>query len=233
MLFRKIITVVEWHNVLHLIFGVKRNSNWITYNAHSLQWHRNESDGVSNHRRLDCLLKHLFGRRSQKTSKHRHRNEKVVRMTALIFTGDVEDKLQRLKWIPRLSTWLPFRFCGVTGLFEWNPPVIDGCPSQRANNAEMFPFDDVIMSRNIACFCIFWCFRAVWFQQYHSVQWRHTNSYVFTIRAPQRSNAQASRLFFFRQHIQTDNNKTVYTPQPWHLMVDFPHKGSVRRILCR
>ena len=40
-----------------------------------------------------------------------HRNEKVVRMTALIFTGDVEDKLQRLQWIPRLSTWRPFRFC--------------------------------------------------------------------------------------------------------------------------
>ena len=32
-------------------------------------------------------------------------------MTALIFTGDVEDKLQRLQWIPRLSTWRPFRFC--------------------------------------------------------------------------------------------------------------------------
>ena len=32
-------------------------------------------------------------------------------MTALIFTGDVEDKLQRLQWISRLSSWRPFRFC--------------------------------------------------------------------------------------------------------------------------
>ena len=43
-------------------------------------------------------------------------------MTALIFTGDVEDKLQRLQWIPRLSTWRPFRFCdwpGVMFLSLW------------------------------------------------------------------------------------------------------------------
>ena len=33
----------------------------------------------------------------------------------------------------------------VTGLFEGNPSVTGGFPSQRASNAEMFPFDDVIM----------------------------------------------------------------------------------------
>ena len=38
--------------------------------SHSaLQWRHNERDGVSNHRRLDCLLKRLFRRRSKKTSK--------------------------------------------------------------------------------------------------------------------------------------------------------------------
>ena len=31
-----------------------------------LQWGHNERDGVSNHRRLDCLLNHLFWRRSKK-----------------------------------------------------------------------------------------------------------------------------------------------------------------------
>ena len=46
------------------------------------------------------------------TRKMGHWNGKVVRMTALIFTGDVEDKLQGLQWISRLSTWRPFRFCG-------------------------------------------------------------------------------------------------------------------------
>ena len=38
----------------------------------TLQWRHNERDGVSNHRRLDCLLiihNRLFRRRSKKTSK--------------------------------------------------------------------------------------------------------------------------------------------------------------------
>ena len=36
-----------------------------------LQWHHNERDGVSNHRRFDCLLNRLFMRRSKKTPKLR------------------------------------------------------------------------------------------------------------------------------------------------------------------
>ena len=39
-----------------------------------------------------------------------HRNGKVVRVTALIFTGDVEACLQRLQWISGLSSWRPFGF---------------------------------------------------------------------------------------------------------------------------
>ena len=34
----------------------------------SLQWRHNERNGVSNHRRLDCLLNRLLRRRSKKTS---------------------------------------------------------------------------------------------------------------------------------------------------------------------
>ena len=37
----------------------------------ALQWRHNERDGVSNHRRLDCLLKCLFRRRSKKTLEFR------------------------------------------------------------------------------------------------------------------------------------------------------------------
>ena len=37
----------------------------------SLQWRYNERDGVSNHRRLYCLLNRLFMRRSKNTSKLR------------------------------------------------------------------------------------------------------------------------------------------------------------------
>ena len=36
-----------------------------------LQWRHNERDGVSNHRRLYCLLKRLFRRRPKKSSKLR------------------------------------------------------------------------------------------------------------------------------------------------------------------
>ena len=37
----------------------------------ALQWCHNERDGVSNHQRLNCLLKRLFRRRSKKISKLR------------------------------------------------------------------------------------------------------------------------------------------------------------------
>ena len=39
------------------------------FRSNPLQWLRNERDGVSNHRRFDCLLQRLFRRRSKKTSK--------------------------------------------------------------------------------------------------------------------------------------------------------------------
>ena len=49
----------------------------------SLQWRHNGHNGVSNHRRLDCLLNCLFRRRSKKTSKLRvtglcERNSPVI-----------------------------------------------------------------------------------------------------------------------------------------------------------
>ena len=42
----------------------------INTNIDSLQWRNKESVGVSSHRRLDCLLNHLFWWRSKKISKH-------------------------------------------------------------------------------------------------------------------------------------------------------------------
>ena len=33
----------------------------------------------------------------------------------------------------------------VTGLFEENSPATGELPAQRTSNAEMFPFDDVIL----------------------------------------------------------------------------------------
>ena len=38
-------------------------------NVGPLQWHHNEHDGISNHQPHDCLLNHLFRRRSKKIPK--------------------------------------------------------------------------------------------------------------------------------------------------------------------
>ena len=42
---------------------------------------------------------------------------KVAWVTALIFTGDVEDKLQRLQWASRLSPWRTFHFYTMPSCF--------------------------------------------------------------------------------------------------------------------
>ena len=67
---------------------------------HTLPWRHS----VSNHQPHDCLLSHLFRRRSKNTSKPR-----------------------------------------FTGLCAGNSPVTGEFPAQRPNDAEMFPFDDVII----------------------------------------------------------------------------------------
>ena len=71
-----------------------------------LQWRHNGHDGASNHQPHHCLLRRLFGHRSNKTSKLR-----------------------------------------VTGLCAGNSPGTGEFPTQRASDAEMFPFDDVIMKQ--------------------------------------------------------------------------------------
>ena len=60
--------IVNWaiRNKLHWNWNKKHNN--ILY---TLRWRHNERDGVSNHQHHDCLLNHLFRRRSKKTSKVR------------------------------------------------------------------------------------------------------------------------------------------------------------------
>ena len=50
-------------------YRILKNSIYLSLIA--LQWRHNGWDGVSNHRRLDCLLNRVFRRRSNKTSKLR------------------------------------------------------------------------------------------------------------------------------------------------------------------
>ena len=46
-----------------------RNGRQVTYPIETLQWRHNERDGISNHRRLDCLPNSLFWRRPKKKIK--------------------------------------------------------------------------------------------------------------------------------------------------------------------
>ena len=65
---------------------------------------------------------------------HLHWNGKVVLMTTLIFTGDVEGKLQRIQWMPRLSTGRPSRFSVWTvghPVFKWVEVAWQGCEHTR------------------------------------------------------------------------------------------------------
>ena len=63
-------------NIKHKLFVTNRR--WFQHTGDipgncccflSLQWRHNESDGVPNHEPHDCLLNHLFRRRSNKASK--------------------------------------------------------------------------------------------------------------------------------------------------------------------
>ena len=47
------------------------SENYWRITSRAFQWRHNERDGVSKHRRHDCLLNRLFKRRSKKTSKLR------------------------------------------------------------------------------------------------------------------------------------------------------------------
>ena len=58
---------VETKNKL-AFFGIKMKLTEVSLATYTLQWRHNEPDGSSNHRRIDCLLKRLFMRRSKKTS---------------------------------------------------------------------------------------------------------------------------------------------------------------------
>ena len=55
---------------IKIVTDVLAGSDAVTYSI-ALERRYNERDGVSIHRRLDCLLKRLFKRRSKKTSKLR------------------------------------------------------------------------------------------------------------------------------------------------------------------
>ena len=65
-----------------------------------------------------------------------HWNRKVVRMTALVVTGDGEGKLRRLQWRPGQSPWLPSRLCFFPSRFRIITPT-----KTKHNNTEHFSYE--------------------------------------------------------------------------------------------
>ena len=131
-------------------------------NGQTLQWRHNESDGVSNHRCLDCLLSRLFRRRSKEISK--------LRVTGLCEGNSPvtsEFRTQRASHADNVFLWwrhhgwghqwigLGFQFglvgdtvrvIIIIGLLDWiyNPPV-DSFHKGRVRWLRTFPCHGVIV----------------------------------------------------------------------------------------
>ena len=96
--------------------------SWIT---HQLQWRHNGRDGVSHHRRIDCLFNALFRRRSQKTSKLRVTGLFVERNSSV--TG--EFPAQRASNGENVSIW--WRRHGYNNTVNWNLMPRQWCSDLR------------------------------------------------------------------------------------------------------
>ena len=90
-------------------------------NFQQLQWRHNECDGVSNHRRLDCLPNRLLKRRSKKTSKLRvtglcEGNPPVT--SGFPHKGSVTRKKVSIWWRNHGWTWY-VKFGVAVEIWEW------------------------------------------------------------------------------------------------------------------
>ena len=109
---------IEYHGSLAFV-GIMPSDQCIRL---VLQWRNNEHDGVSNHQPHDCLLKHLFRRRSKETSKFR-----VTGLCAGNSPVTGEFPAQRASYAENVSIW--WRHHGIR-------PVM----------LLVFPYHDVISS---------------------------------------------------------------------------------------
>ena len=93
----------------------------------SLHWRHNGRDGVSNHRRLGCLLNRLFGRRSKKTSKLRVNGlcEGKSPVTGE-FTAQRAGNAEKVSIWWRHHFWFQFKCCGWNGVEDYANITYDG-----------------------------------------------------------------------------------------------------------
>ena len=95
----------------------------------TIQWRHNERDGVSNHHPNHCLLNHLFGRRSKKTSKLR-----VTGLCAGNSSGTSEFPAQRASYVENVSIWWRHHEHGLT-LTHWGRDKMAAISQTTFSNA--------------------------------------------------------------------------------------------------
>ena len=90
---------------------------------------------------INLLTKKRFLQQNLLIHNSVHWNGNVIRMTAMLITGEVEDKFQHPRWRPGQSLWWPFCFClllsyipakwGHPGRMGWSDNSIS--PNQKTN----------------------------------------------------------------------------------------------------
>ena len=100
--------------VSHL-FGTKPSSESVV--TYSLQWRYNGHDSISNHQPHDCLLNHLFRRRSKKTSRLY-----VTGLCAGNSPGTGEFPAQMANNAENVSVWWHHHVAiwSIENTFQWN-----------------------------------------------------------------------------------------------------------------
>ena len=99
-------------------FRLTLHTSWNLF-VMSLQWRHNGGDSVWNHQRHDCLLNHLFRRRSKKTSK--------LRVTGLCAGNSPETgefSAQMASYAENVSIWWRHHVMGLIKSPSHKRPVI-------------------------------------------------------------------------------------------------------------
>ena len=115
-----------------------------------LPWRHNERDDVSNHRHFDCLLNHLFRRRSKKTSK--------LRVTGLC-EGNHRSPVpsQRASNTENVSIWWRHNIWSQNQR-KWDHPVLtqESCPCCLSSSCTVWTSDRRRFDDNASRWWVSW-----------------------------------------------------------------------------
>ena len=169
------------------------------WRAGTLQWWHNEGDGVSNHRRHDCLFNCLFRRRSKKASKPSVtglcKGNSPVTGVNPPYKGPVTREIfymitpswfaQRSKnltaphhWPLCERSWWRHQmetFSALLAICAGNSPVTGELPAQRPVTRSFDVFFDLRLNKRLSK-----QWRGRWFETPSRSWWRHCNDLIVT-----------------------------------------------------